>query len=93
MFNMYMFNRIMSNMTNLDILQSLPPCDTLHRVVGMSSSAKKTERVIVLMSPEEVRAIEDWMFANRLKSQAEAVRRLVQRGLRCTEVDDDASSQ
>lgn len=85
MFNMYMFIRIMSNMIKMDIRSPLPTPDTLHRVCGMSSNAKKTERVIVLMSPEEVRAIEDWMFAHRLKSQAEAVRRLVQRGLRSTE--------
>lgn len=42
---------------------------------------KKTERLHLLISPAELDAIDDWRFANRLGTRAEAVRRLVQIGL------------
>jgi hypothetical protein len=41
----------------------------------------KTERVHLLMSPSEVKAIDDWGFANRIRTRAEAVRRLCHIGL------------
>ena len=41
----------------------------------------KTERVTILMSPAELRALDDWSFANRIRSRSEAIRRLVQLGL------------
>ena|ERR1700722_4799034 len=45
---------------------------------------KLTERVPLLMAPSELRAIDDWMFANRLRSRGEAIRRLIERGLEPT---------
>jgi hypothetical protein len=41
----------------------------------------KTERVHLLMSPSEVKAIDDWGFSNRIRTRAEAVRRLCHIGL------------
>ena len=41
----------------------------------------KTERVQLLMTPSEVEAIDDWGFANRIRTRAEAIRRLCQVGL------------
>lgn len=41
---------------------------------------KKTERLHMLISPSELDAIDDWRFAKRLPTRAEAVRRLVQIG-------------
>lgn len=49
----------------------------------------KTERVQLLMSPSEVTAIDDWGFSNRIRTRAEAMRRLCQIGLAA----DDASSK
>jgi hypothetical protein len=43
---------------------------------------EKTERLHLLASPEEIQAIEDWQFENRISSKGEAIRRLVQIGLR-----------
>lgn len=40
----------------------------------------KTERVQVLMTPSEVETIDDWSFANRIRSRSEAIRRLCQIG-------------
>ncbi|MEN5103821.1 hypothetical protein [Brucella anthropi] len=37
---------------------------------------KRTVKFQMMMSDSEVLAIENWMFANRIKSRAEAIRRL-----------------
>lgn len=47
----------------------------------MSERENKTERVQLLMAPTEVKAIDDWGFANRIRTRAEAIRRLCQIGL------------
>lgn len=51
-------------------------------IVTKRADRKRTQRVVVLMSPDEVRMIEDWMFAQRIKSLGDAVRRLSAAGLR-----------
>lgn len=38
--------------------------------------ALKDQRIPILMTESEVGAIDDWMFANRIKSRGEAIRRL-----------------
>jgi hypothetical protein len=43
---------------------------------------EKSERLHLLASPEEIQAIEDWQFKNRISSKGEAIRRLVQIGIR-----------
>lgn len=42
---------------------------------------KKDQRVPVMMTLTEVKAIDDWSFTNRIRSRGEAIRQLVQRGL------------
>lgn len=41
----------------------------------------ETQRLQLKISDEEMQAIEDWRFANRIQSKSEAVRRLVSLGL------------
>lgn len=41
----------------------------------------KDQRVPIMMSPSELKALDDWMFANRIRSRGEAIRRLCQVGL------------
>lgn len=41
----------------------------------------KTERVTTMMTPAEVKAVDDWSFAQRIRSRGEAIRRLIERGL------------
>jgi hypothetical protein len=41
----------------------------------------KSERVTIMMAPSDVKAVDDWSFANRVRSRGEAIRRLVQLGL------------
>jgi hypothetical protein len=49
----------------------------------------KTERVQLFMTPEEVRAIDDWSFANRIRGRSEAIRRLCKLGLSAAALTDD----
>ncbi|HWT62508.1 MAG TPA: hypothetical protein VN150_07965 [Ochrobactrum sp.] len=46
----------------------------------------KDQRVVTMMSPTELEAIDDWMFKNRIRSRGEAIRRLCQLGLITNEV-------
>lgn len=48
----------------------------------MAKKEYKTERV-QFMAPESlVKAIEDYQFGNRIKSQGEAIRQLIEMGLK-----------
>src|SRR5690606_20635873 len=47
-----------------------------------SSGEPKTERFNMFMSPSEMKAIDEWAWATRIRSKSEVVRRLVQIGLR-----------
>ena len=38
----------------------------------------KDQRVVTMMSSSEIEAIDDWAFANRIRSRGEAIRRLCQ---------------
>lgn len=42
---------------------------------------KKTIKFQMMMSPSEAEALDDWGFARRIRSRAEAIRQLIQRGL------------
>ncbi|WP_394819422.1 hypothetical protein [Sorlinia euscelidii] len=46
------------------------------------SDELKSERVQLMMTPSEVKAIDDWSFENRVRGRAEAIRRLIEAGLR-----------
>lgn len=41
----------------------------------------KDQRVVTMMSPSELDAIDDWMFKNRIRSRGEAIRRLCHIGM------------
>lgn len=40
----------------------------------------KDQRIPIMMSPSEVAAVDDWMFARRMKSRAAAIRELIKYG-------------
>jgi|SRR5436305_4173201 hypothetical protein len=42
---------------------------------------RRTERIPLLMTPSEVKALDDWAFANRIRGRGEAIRRLIEAGL------------
>lgn len=41
----------------------------------------KSERVTTMMTPSELKDIDDWSFENRVRSRGEAIRQLIQLGL------------
>lgn len=64
-----------------------PPIKAHRRTVTAMARPKSTEelkdfRFQIMLRPSEVEAIDDWMFSHRLKSRAEAMRQLIELGLR-----------
>lgn len=41
----------------------------------------KDQRVPIMVTARELAAIDDWMFSNRVRTRAEAIRQLIARGL------------
>lgn len=50
---------------------------------------KKTLKFQMMMSPTEAEVLDDWMFANRVRSRAEAIRRLTQIALAIEPIIED----
>ncbi len=42
---------------------------------------KRDQRIPIMMTVADVKAIDDWSFANRIRSRGEAIRQLIQKGL------------
>lgn len=42
---------------------------------------KRTEKLQLMLDEDELQAIDDWRFANRMPSRAAAIRELLRRGL------------
>lgn len=56
---------------------------------------KRTEKLQLMLDRDELQAIDDWRFENRLPSRAAAIRELLRRGLNARGFEDpraDASS-
>ena len=49
---------------------------------------KRTEKLQLMLDIEELKAIDDWRFENRLPSRAAAIRELIRRGLISNEFSD-----
>jgi hypothetical protein len=47
----------------------------------MASSTSREERLQIMLSPEELAALDDFRFRSRMPSRAAAVRELLRRGL------------
>ena len=45
------------------------------------SELARGERLQIMLTKEEIRALDDWRFARRMPSRASAVRELLKRGL------------
>jgi hypothetical protein len=50
--------------------------------------SKRTEKLQLMLNDEELKAIDDWRFKNRLPSRAAAIRELLRRGLGANEFSD-----
>jgi hypothetical protein len=47
-----------------------------------AKAPKRTEKLQLMLDDEELRAIDDWRFENRMPSRAAAIRELLRRGLK-----------
>ena len=56
------------------------------------SDEMKTQRVTIMMTPSELKQIDDWSFAQRIRSRGEAIRQLIEFTLhwKALEGDDKA---
>lgn len=58
--------------------------------------AKRNERLQILLSGQELKALDDWRFEHRMPSRAAAVRELLRRGLNAygfSDAEDGAKSE
>ena len=55
--------------------------------------SKRTEKLQLMLSDEEIAAIDDWRFSHRLPSRAAAIRELISRGLHTDEFDGPPSDR
>ena len=50
-------------------------------MASANSKTKRSERLQILLSGQELEALDDWRFDHRMPSRAAAVRELLRRGL------------
>ena len=50
-------------------------------------SKMKTERIAFMLEKSALEAIDNWSFANRIRTRAEAIRQLVQVGMETSNVE------
>lgn len=58
-----------------------PKAELTHLQRGHVSDLERQERLQIMLSVEELAALEDWRFEQRMPSRAAAVRELLRRGL------------
>lgn len=49
--------------------------------MASSENLKRTEKLQLMLDEEELKAIDDWRFENRMPTRAAAIRELLRRGL------------
>jgi hypothetical protein len=56
-------------------------------------AGQKTERLHVLLTKEEMEQLDDWMFAQRVRTRGEAVRRMLKIAVDTTAKAEDAAGK
>ncbi len=59
----------------------------------MTADLTRGERLQIMLTPDELRALDDWRFQRRMPSRAAAVRELLKRGLAAEGFDLAANGQ
>lgn len=59
----------------------------------MKGDLTRGERLQIMLTPEELKALDDWRFQRRMPSRAAAVRELLKRGLKAEGFDLAADGQ
>lgn len=50
-------------------------------VKGMTDQQSRGERLQIMLTPDELKALDDWRFKTQMPSRAAAIRELLRRGL------------
>lgn len=53
---------------------------------------KRTERFTLMLSPDELKSIENWAHEHRIRSLSEAVRRMIEQSISVSQVDSRIGS-
>jgi hypothetical protein len=59
----------------------------------MPSDLSREERLQIMLAPEELAAVDDWRFAQRMPSRAAAIRELIRLGLAAISQKPSAQGQ
>ena len=65
-------------------------------MASADNRTKRSERLQILLSGQELKALDDWRFEHRMPSRAAAVRELLRRGLNTdgfSDAEDGAKSE
>jgi len=52
--------------------------------MNADTTEPKDQRVVIMMTRSELKAVDDWSFARRIRSRGEAIRRLLASGLKAS---------
>jgi hypothetical protein len=63
------------------------PWHIRHMADDNTDDAKRTVRVPLLLTQEEAKRLDDWQFANRLRTRSDAIRRLIELGLEAAKAE------
>ena len=75
-----MTNSDMLIMHMLSVIVKLPE-KTMQSTVAAAVPPELSNRIVVLLSDEMLKALDEWRWKNRISSRGEAIRQLVEKGL------------
>lgn len=55
-------------------------------------SQKRSERLQILLAPQELEAIDDWRYDHRIPTRAAAIRELLRRGINTEDQEEPADN-
>ena len=85
------YNSDISMSSNISMLQEGPNQPILLAMSDTLNRPKKEERVQFLTTAEQLHALEEWMFSKRIRSQGEAIRRLIELGMQADPPQSNAA--
>jgi metal-responsive CopG/Arc/MetJ family transcriptional regulator len=50
-------------------------------ILNAMNDTKRTERVVLLLTPNELRVVEEFRFSNRIQNRNDAIRELMRRAM------------
>lgn len=57
-------------------------------VSGMAGDQPRTERIPLLLTKDEIKNLDDWQFAHRMRTRSDAIREMMRIAIRVTKDDE-----